>query len=204
MKTAAQLVEAAAHGDEDAWYALVDRYNGLLWSVARSHRLGMADAADVVQTAWLRLVERLSSLRDPERVGAWLATTTRRECLRTQRRAGRQVPTDDERRLDEPVPVRRGLDHDQDQYRDEQKRGHQDQNLKRQHLGASLKILLYPHYDQISRQRPIPATSATRTGRTARPFPTPHVPPSGRPSMMSSVVNACPLLQIIQTRHPIL
>ena len=39
-----------------AWDALVDRYNGLVWSVARSHRLSSVDASDVVQTTWLRLV----------------------------------------------------------------------------------------------------------------------------------------------------
>jgi RNA polymerase sigma factor (sigma-70 family) len=96
METAASLVQAATDGDEVSWQTLVERYNGLLWSIARAHGLRPADAADVVQTAWLRLVERLGSLRDPERVGAWLATTTRRECFRALRRAGRQVLTEDE------------------------------------------------------------------------------------------------------------
>jgi RNA polymerase sigma factor (sigma-70 family) len=47
-----------------------------------------------VQTAWFRLVERLGTLRDPAQVGAWLATTTRRECLRQAKRAQRVVVTD--------------------------------------------------------------------------------------------------------------
>lgn len=88
------LVRAAAAGDQAAWDALVKRFAGLVWSIARAHRLGSADAADVSQTAWLRLVENLGRLRDPDRVGAWLATTTRNECLRVIRRSGRQVPTD--------------------------------------------------------------------------------------------------------------
>ena len=75
------LVKNAAAGDQDAWDALVARYNNLLWSVARGYRLERSDAADVVQIAWLRLVEHLPKVRDPERVGAWLATTVRRECL---------------------------------------------------------------------------------------------------------------------------
>jgi RNA polymerase sigma factor (sigma-70 family) len=75
------LVERVRGGDADAWTALTDRYVGLLWSVARSMRLGEADAADAVQTTWLRLVEALDGLRDPARVGSWLATTMRRECL---------------------------------------------------------------------------------------------------------------------------
>ena len=44
---------------------------------------------------WLRLVENLGRLQDPERVGAWLATTARRECLRTLRHSARQVPTEE-------------------------------------------------------------------------------------------------------------
>src|SRR4051794_4119543 len=95
MAEVADLVRAAAEGDRDAWDALVDRYNGLVWSVARSHRLSTVDASDVVQTTWLRLVEHLGRLQDPERVGAWLATTARRESLRTLRHSARQVPTDE-------------------------------------------------------------------------------------------------------------
>jgi RNA polymerase sigma factor (sigma-70 family) len=95
MAEVAELVRAAADGDQAAWDGLVDRYNGLVWSVARAHRLSTVDASDVVQTTWLRLVEHLGRLQDPERVGAWLATTARRECLRTLRHSTRQVPTDE-------------------------------------------------------------------------------------------------------------
>jgi RNA polymerase sigma factor (sigma-70 family) len=97
LESAGHLVQVAADGNEQAWQELVDRYTGLLWSVARAYGLPAADAADVVQTAWLRLVERLGSLREPDRVAAWLATTVRHECLRTLRRAGRQVLADDDR-----------------------------------------------------------------------------------------------------------
>jgi RNA polymerase sigma factor (sigma-70 family) len=91
------LVKRASNGDQAAWDALVDRYTNLLWSVARGYRLERADAADVIQVAWLRLVEHLPRLRDPERVGAWLATTVRRECLQviaTRKRRG--GPVEDE------------------------------------------------------------------------------------------------------------
>ena len=93
--TPAELVASAAAGEPAAWDALVDRYAGLLWSVARGFRLDQADAADAVQTAWLRLLEHLDALRDPEHVGAWLATTVRRECLRQLRRSGRERPTEE-------------------------------------------------------------------------------------------------------------
>jgi len=92
----AELVRAAGDGDQRAWEGLVDRFSGLVWSVARAHGLSRADAADVSQTAWLRLVEHLHRLRDPERVGTWLASTARHEALRILRRDRRQVPVGDD------------------------------------------------------------------------------------------------------------
>jgi RNA polymerase sigma factor (sigma-70 family) len=87
-----RLVGAATAGDQRAWNALVQEFSGLLWAIARAHRLSDADAADVVQATWLRLLEHLERLRDRTRVGAWLATTARRECLRVIRDHGRAVP----------------------------------------------------------------------------------------------------------------
>lgn len=86
-----ELVARADAGDQAAWNALVERYTGLLWGVARAHRLSTADSADVVQTTWLRLVENLGGVHDPERLPGWLATTARRECLRVLRRSGREL-----------------------------------------------------------------------------------------------------------------
>src|SRR5881409_2331278 len=91
----ADLVRVAAGGDEAAWNALVDRFSSLVWATARAHRLSRDDAADVAQTTWLRLVEHLGRIRDPERVGAWLASTARHECLRVIRHAGRFVADGD-------------------------------------------------------------------------------------------------------------
>jgi RNA polymerase sigma factor (sigma-70 family) len=87
-----ELVLRARRNDEDAWAALVERYTGMLWSIARSYELSAADSGDVIQTAWLRLVERLHLLRKPESVGAWLAATAHRESRRTLHRARRERP----------------------------------------------------------------------------------------------------------------
>lgn len=87
------LVADARRGDQQAWRELVDRFARLVWSVARSHRLDHADAADVCQTTWLRLAEHLHTLRDPARLPGWLATTARRESLRVI--AGRRRETPD-------------------------------------------------------------------------------------------------------------
>jgi RNA polymerase sigma factor (sigma-70 family) len=88
----ATLLEAARQGDQVAWNALVERFNGLVWSIARGYRLDVADAHDAVQMTWLRLVENLNRISDPERLAAWLATTARRECLQLLRKARRDRP----------------------------------------------------------------------------------------------------------------
>jgi RNA polymerase sigma factor (sigma-70 family) len=97
------LVRAAREDDEDAWNELVDEFGSLVWSIARAHRLSPADAADVSQTTWLRLAEHLGRIRDPERVGGWLAATARNECLRLLRRAQRELPLGDD--VPEPDPT---------------------------------------------------------------------------------------------------
>ena len=90
-----RIVSAAAHGDQQSWDLIVARYSGLLWGVTRAHRLGTADAADVVQTTWLRLVEHLPQIRNPEGIGSWLATTARRECLGLLRSGARCQPSEE-------------------------------------------------------------------------------------------------------------
>ena len=79
------LVLGARKGDQQAWDALVERYSPLVWSICRRCRLSRADAEDVFQTVWLRLVDHLDSLGDPAALPGWLSTTTRRECFRVSR-----------------------------------------------------------------------------------------------------------------------
>ncbi|HEX2805763.1 MAG TPA: sigma-70 family RNA polymerase sigma factor [Kineosporiaceae bacterium] len=98
----AALVKAAAAGDRQAWGALVDRYVALLWAIALRHGLNESDAADVVQTTWLRLLESIDDIRDPARVGAWLATTAQRAALRCLAQSRRLVLSDDDAVFDGP------------------------------------------------------------------------------------------------------
>ena len=106
----AQLVARAADHDGLAWNALVDRFGGVVWAVTRAHRLSAADAADVAQYTWMRLVENLDQIREPEYLSTWLATTARRECLSLIRQAARTIPYGDElpeRPSDDPHPGER-------------------------------------------------------------------------------------------------
>jgi RNA polymerase sigma factor (sigma-70 family) len=81
------LVTRARGGDKQAWDALVERYTPLVWAICRRYRLSAADAQDARQSVWLHLVEQLGNLRDPAALPGWLATTTRRECVRVLRAA---------------------------------------------------------------------------------------------------------------------
>jgi RNA polymerase sigma factor (sigma-70 family) len=85
------LVSGARGGDTTCWDELVQRFGPLVWSVTRSFGLGAADAAEVTHTVWLRLAEHLDRIKQPERVGAWLVTTTRRECIRQRRLQDRET-----------------------------------------------------------------------------------------------------------------
>lgn len=62
----------------------MERFAGLVWSVPRGSGLGPAASADVAQTAWLRLAERLAAVPG-EQVGGWLAAAARQEAVRALR-----------------------------------------------------------------------------------------------------------------------
>jgi RNA polymerase sigma factor (sigma-70 family) len=83
------LVARAGDGDQAAWDELVERYAPLVWSICLRYRLSRDDVDDVGQSVWLLLVEQIGCLRDPAALPGWLATTTRRECLRVLRAARR-------------------------------------------------------------------------------------------------------------------
>lgn len=63
------------------WDALVERYAALVEGICQVHGLSAAEAEGVHTTVWLRLAERLPRLHHPEAIGAWLAATTRLQCL---------------------------------------------------------------------------------------------------------------------------
>jgi RNA polymerase sigma factor (sigma-70 family) len=96
------LIREASVGNQAAWEKIVDRFAGLVWAIARAHRLSPSEAADVAQTTWLRLVENLDRIHDPERLGGWLATTARRESLRHIRLRSRELPTAEDALFEAP------------------------------------------------------------------------------------------------------
>jgi RNA polymerase sigma factor (sigma-70 family) len=99
----ADLVRLAADGDHQAWERLVDQFARLIWSITVEFKLVESDAADVVQTTWLRLLEHIDRIQYPDRVGSWLAATARNECLRSLAARKRVVLGNDEAELDNAV-----------------------------------------------------------------------------------------------------
>ena len=79
---APDLLARARTGDKQAWDALVERYAPLIWSICRTYQFGHADARDVGQRVWLRLVDQLGKIHDPAALPGWLAAMTWWECVR--------------------------------------------------------------------------------------------------------------------------
>jgi RNA polymerase sigma factor (sigma-70 family) len=85
------LVDRCRRGDGTAWRSLVERYQRLVYTVARRADLDEHTAADVFQTVFARLLDALPRLREPERLQAWIVTTAKREALLQRVRGARMV-----------------------------------------------------------------------------------------------------------------
>lgn len=74
--TDAQLVERALAGDRWAEEAIYRRHVHRVTTVAARLLRSRADVEDVVQDVFLRGFRELGTLREPERLGSWLAAST--------------------------------------------------------------------------------------------------------------------------------
>ena len=80
------LVLACRRGDAAAWEALVERYQRLIYTIARHAGLDDELCADAFQHVFTMLVEHLHLIEHPATIGTWLATTARHEAWRISRR----------------------------------------------------------------------------------------------------------------------
>lgn len=87
-------IRAAGPDRQAAWSELLRRHTPKMSAVARAFDLDRATADDLVQTAWLRFLERSDQLRDPGAVGPWLCMVVRNEARRLVTRR-RTVPVAD-------------------------------------------------------------------------------------------------------------
>ena len=83
----AELIAACRKGEAGAWDALVARYERLVYTIPFRYGLPQSEADDVFQSVWTALLKHLPSLREPDRIAAWLVTTARRACWDRRRGA---------------------------------------------------------------------------------------------------------------------
>src|SRR6478736_7565899 len=95
MGADAQLVERCLAGDQAAWNELVEIYSRYVYAiVSKGFRLQGEDAEDAFQEVFLRIYDRLGTLRNPEALRPWIAQLTRRVCLDRLAAGKRDEPTD--------------------------------------------------------------------------------------------------------------
>ncbi len=116
VQSDSSLIDACRQGDAAAWEALVLRYQRLIYSIPSRAGLDEQQSAEVFQSVFARLIEHLHKLEQPDRLQAWLVTTTKRETWRLLRQlrqhtaAGSEISTDDE--AAQEVPDHQPLPHE--------------------------------------------------------------------------------------------
>ena len=167
-----ELIVACLDGDSTAWETLITRYQRLIYSIPMKARLSPDDAADIFQSVCLKLYEKLSTLRDHERVSSWLITTTTREVWRVAARNRRDATTasGDEEGTDviNQIPSTGPL-------ADEQRQALEQQQIVRQSVEAlpercrKLVTMLFYEKDELSyadiarrMNMPVPSVGPTR------------------------------------------
>ncbi|TWF75877.1 RNA polymerase sigma factor (sigma-70 family) [Pseudonocardia hierapolitana] len=162
-----QLVRDACDRRPGAWSELASRYEGLVRAVVGSYRLQEADFADAVQNTWLRALERLHTVRDPDSLGGWLTTVARRECLALLARSRREAPTgvaEDQLVVEEPGPLAMVL---AEEARRAVAHAVTELPVKPRALVSALFSTPEPNYAEVSRQMGLPIGSIGPTRQRA-------------------------------------
>jgi RNA polymerase sigma factor (sigma-70 family) len=99
-----ELVTLARDGDQSAKAALVDSLHRLVWRTIADFGLSLEDRQDVFAGTFCRLFERLDTIREPDRLPGWIATTARNEAHTLLRARGRVVVSDEIDERDDTGP----------------------------------------------------------------------------------------------------
>ena len=87
--------QKAVEGDEEAFWALIEPYGGLIYSVAHAILKDHERSRDILHEAYIKAFGSLSNLRDAEKLASWLHSLTRNLCydaMRKDSRLGRAAP----------------------------------------------------------------------------------------------------------------
>jgi RNA polymerase sigma factor (sigma-70 family) len=95
-----EIVASIVAGDPEGLAAAYDRYASDLFGYCRSLLREQDDAADAVQDTFVIAASKLSGLREPERLRAWLFAVARNECLHRLKSRRAAAPLQD---IPEPV-----------------------------------------------------------------------------------------------------
>jgi len=148
------LVLACRRGEAVAWNVLVNRYQRLIYTIPRRAGLDEDQAAEVFQRTFVKLLENLDRIRQPESIHAWLVTTARRETLQLIREQGAEQSFSQVQNLDngpqsEAIPDDKPLPNETLEHLE-------DQHLIRMAIAAmdersrDLLTLLYYHPEPLS------------------------------------------------------
>ena len=99
-----ELVERAQHGDRDAFGEVARLYAPFITGAILARRGRFQDAEDLVQETFLRALRQIGTLRDPDRVGAWLYGIAV-NVVREHRRSEARLPAVLGRMPEEPAAV---------------------------------------------------------------------------------------------------
>lgn len=78
------LVAAAQQGDRDAFGQLVERYEGMVKSVALRRLGDEAEALELAQDVFVKAMQRIDQLKEPAALGGWLRQITVRMAINRQ------------------------------------------------------------------------------------------------------------------------
>ena len=73
------LVTGALGGDAAAWDAMVTRLERVVWKAVNMMTSDREVRDDAFAATWLRLAERLETIREPQKLPGWLTTTATNE-----------------------------------------------------------------------------------------------------------------------------
>lgn len=85
-----RLVAGALGGNDAAWGALVERLQRVVWKAVNMMTYDPEIRDDAFAATWLRLAERLDSIREPHKLPGWLTTTACNEVRQILRHRGRE------------------------------------------------------------------------------------------------------------------
>lgn len=162
-----QLVLACRRGDQLAWEKVIRRYQRLIYTIPLRAGLDEDQAAEIFQDVFTTLFQKLNDIEQPEKLHAWLVTTTRRKTLQAVSKAqvGQQlhVNTDDPTQVATSIRDETPLPDEQLLILEEQHRIRRALSSLDERCGKLLEMLFYlaepPSYTEIATALGIPEGS---------------------------------------------